>query len=76
MAYRAIRSGREIQHKKWAARSYAVTFSFVVFRLGAEAGVLTYLGPEPVAVLLWVSWAIPLFVTELVLRVDSHAARA
>jgi hypothetical protein len=28
----------------------------------------------PVAVLLWVSWAIPLFVTELVLRANSHAA--
>jgi hypothetical protein len=68
MAYRAIRAGREIQHKKWAARSYAVTFSFVTFRLGAEAGVLTHLGSEPVAVWLWLSWTIPLFVTELALR--------
>ncbi len=68
IAYRSIRSRRETQHKHWAARSYAVTFSFVVFRLGAEAGVLAYLGPEPVAVWLWVSWTVPLLVTELILR--------
>jgi len=74
MAYRAIRSGREIQHKKWAIRSYAVTFSFVTFRLGVEAGMLTYLGPEPVALLLCVSWAIPLLVTELVLRSADRVA--
>jgi hypothetical protein len=74
MAYRAIRTGREIQHRQWAARSYAVTFSFVTFRLGAEAGVLPYLGPEPVAVLIWVSWVIPLLATELVVRGDLPAA--
>jgi len=68
MAYRAIRAGREIEHKHWAARSYAVTFSFVIFRLGAEAGILSYLGPNPVAVWLWVSWIAPLLVTELLLR--------
>jgi len=73
MAYRAIRAGREIQHKKWAARSYAVTFSFVTFRLGVEAGVLTQLGSEPVAAWLWLSWMIPLFVTELALPSRTRA---
>jgi hypothetical protein len=72
MAYRAIRAGREIEHRNWAARSYAVTFSFVTFRLGLEAGVLTHLGSEPVPAWLWLSWTIPLFVTELVLRLQTR----
>jgi Predicted membrane protein (DUF2306) len=75
MAYRAVRGGRETQHKRWAARSYAVTFSFVTFRLGVDAGVLTQLGSEPVAAWLWLSWAIPLFVTELALRFRTSAVR-
>ena len=66
-AYRAIRQGWEVQHRKWAMRSYAVTFSFVVFRLGAEAGVLSLLGAEPVAIWICLSWMIPLLMTELVL---------
>jgi hypothetical protein len=74
MAYRAIRSGRERRHRAWAARSYAVTFSFVTFRLGVEAGAIPYLGPEPVAVLLWVSWVLPLVITEVVLRGSLRAA--
>jgi hypothetical protein len=74
MAYRAIRSRREIRHRTWAARSYAVTFSFVTFRLGVEAGALPYLGPEPVAVLLLMSWVVPLLVTEVVLRGTLRAA--
>jgi hypothetical protein len=68
MAYRAIRTGRERQHKKWAARSYAVTFAFVTFRLGVSAGVLTPLRWPPVPVLLWLSWTVPLLITELSLR--------
>jgi hypothetical protein len=68
MAYRAIRAGREVQHKKWAARSYAVTFAFVTFRFGVSAGVLPHLGSAPVPVLLWLSWTIPLLITELALR--------
>jgi hypothetical protein len=68
MAYRAIRAGRELQHKKWAARSYAVTFAFVTFRFGVIAGVLSHLGSAPVPVLLWLSWTIPLLITELALR--------
>jgi hypothetical protein len=42
-----------------------VTFYFVTFRFGAEAGILPYLGPEPVAVLLWMSWTLPLVVVEI-----------
>jgi len=68
MAYRAIRSGRELQHSRWATRSYAVTFSFVIFRLGAELGVLRLLGSEPVAAGIWLSWMIPLLMTEVTRR--------
>jgi hypothetical protein len=67
-AYRAIRTGRESQHRTWAMRSYAVTFSFVIFRLGAEAGVLRLLGSEPVAVWICLSWVIPLLITEFTAR--------
>ena len=56
------------EHKKWAARSYAVTFAFVTFRFGVIAGVLTHLGSAPVPVWLWLSWTIPLLITELALR--------
>ena len=73
MAYRAIRAARETQHRNWAARSYAVTFAFVTFRLGAEAGVLAQLGSESVAVLVWLSWTVPLLATEVALRFSRPA---
>ena len=70
IAYYAILRRCISIHKEWMVRAYVVTFSFVVLRsLGRIEDFL--LGPtshlEP-ATELWISWALPLFVTEVILQ--------
>lgn len=70
MAFISIKRRRIQQHKEWMIRSYVVTFAFVIFRWLAampsiiELGTFVERGPT----LIWISWAIPLFVTEIVLQ--------
>jgi hypothetical protein len=51
-------------------RSYVVTFAFVIFRwltsqpFYYELGTFQETGPTAI----WVSWAIPLFITEIILQ--------
>ena len=58
------------EHKKWMIRSYIVTFSAVNFRwmfavlMGAEAGNMVVLA----SVSLWISWAVPLIINEMIQR--------
>lgn len=68
MAYLAIRLRQVIQHKEWVVRSYVVTFTFVTTRALAELGVLPSLGRDPFATLVWLSWSMPLLVTEVILQ--------
>lgn len=71
MAYRMIRLKRIPQHKEWMIRSYVVTFAFVLFRYIEESTFASYL-IEDVAqrapTVIWISWAIPLLITEVVLQ--------
>ncbi len=70
MAYRAVRLHRYKIHREWMIRSYVVTFGFVTFRwlnelaIGYELGNFIERGPT----IGWISWALPLFITEIVLQ--------
>lgn len=66
MAYRAIRN-RQIQaHREWMIRSYVLTWSFVGCRI-PDLAVVQSLGPGGDTALLWATWSIPLFLTEVAL---------
>jgi hypothetical protein len=70
MAFRFILLGRINLHKEWMVRSYVVTFAFVLFRwlnstpYFVEMGNFIERGPT----MIWVSWVIPLLITEIVLQ--------
>lgn len=67
MAYISIRRRRIQIHKEWMIRSYVVTFAFVTFRWLTNLPVVENLGSfiEYGPTAIWVSWAIPLLVTEV-----------
>jgi uncharacterized membrane protein len=70
MAYISVKRGRILQHKEWMIRSYVVTFAFVIFRWVNDSQIAHQLmstfeerGPTTI----WLSWTIPLLITEVVL---------
>jgi hypothetical protein len=70
MAFISVMRMRIQQHKEWMIRSYVVTFAFVSFRWLNELPVSIHLmekfeerGPT----IIWLSWTIPLLITEIVL---------
>lgn len=70
MAYVSVMRGRILQHKEWMIRSYVVTFAFVTFRWLNELSFAKTLMPqfeERGPTIIWLSWTIPLLITELVL---------
>jgi hypothetical protein len=75
MAYFAIRQGHVSQHKEWVIRSYVVTFTFATTRALADLGVLSSLGPDPFATLVWLSWSMPLLAMEVILQGRKVMAR-
>ncbi|HEX6429061.1 MAG TPA: DUF2306 domain-containing protein, partial [Niastella sp.] len=72
MGYIAIRKGDVQMHKEWMIKSYVLTLSFVSFRLVedllARVGVSTFL--ERKVLMTWACWAIPFFITEVVLQLN------
>jgi hypothetical protein len=70
MAYRAIKKRRIQSHKEWMIRSYVVTFAFVSFRWLVDLPFVVELGNfiERAPTVGWVSWAIPLFIVEIILQ--------
>lgn len=70
LAYIAIRKGQIEQHKEWMIRSYVVTFGFVFFRILLESMNAIELGtvPDRVSAVSWLCWALPLFITEIILQ--------
>jgi Predicted membrane protein (DUF2306) len=70
MAYISVMRGRIQQHKEWMIRSYVITFAFVTFRFLSDAPIVISLMPkfsERGPAIIWLSWAIPLFITEIAL---------
>ena len=70
MAFISVMRGRILQHKEWMIRSYVVTFAFVNFRWLSDLPIAHQLmktfeerGPT----MVWLSWTIPLLITEIVL---------
>lgn len=70
MAYVSVMRGRILQHKEWMIRSYVVTFAFVNFRWLVDLPIAHQLmdkfeerGPT----MIWLSWTIPLLITEIIL---------
>ncbi len=70
MAYVSVMRRRILQHKEWMIRSYVVTFAFVTFRWLNDLTIVKNLmsafeerGPT----IIWLSWTIPLLITEIVL---------
>lgn len=70
LALVAIRRHLYDQHKEWMIRSYVVTTAFVSFRLLFPVLQATGTGTvsEQLALASWVSWAVPLLVTEAILQ--------
>lgn len=70
MAFVSIKRRRIQQHKEWMIRSYVVTFAFVSFRWLNELPIINELGEfvERGPTEIWVSWAIPLLITEIILQ--------
>lgn len=67
MAYRAIRSRRIDAHREWMIRSYVLTWSFVGCRI-PDLQLVQSLGPGGDTTILWATWSVPLFLTEVVLQ--------
>jgi uncharacterized membrane protein len=67
MAYISVMRKRIQQHKDWMIRSYVVTFAFVTFRFLTELPMVKELGSfiEVGPTAIWVSWTVPLLVTEI-----------
>ena len=71
MAYFAIRNRNIAMHREWMVKSYVLTLSFVFFRLVEDllirAGISNF--AERKVLMAWASWAIPFFITEVVLQI-------
>jgi uncharacterized membrane protein len=66
----AICRGMVQQHREWMIRSYVVTFSFVTLRI-VSVGFELVRGStliERLSAASWISWTIPLFITEVILQ--------
>ncbi|MCR9017087.1 DUF2306 domain-containing protein [Aquiflexum gelatinilyticum] len=70
MALRFILLRRINLHKEWMVRSYVVTFAFVLFRWLNSTPYFVELGNfiERGPTMIWVSWVIPLLITEVILQ--------
>lgn len=70
MAYYAVRKRRIQIHKEWMVRAYVVTFAFVTFRVLNDYGPTSHLQPDADRgnTFIWISWVVPLLVTEVVLQ--------
>ncbi|HXL56538.1 MAG TPA: DUF2306 domain-containing protein [Chitinophagaceae bacterium] len=70
MGYIAIINRNITQHREWMIRSYVVTLGFSTMRLLKDSLVPVDIATRPhlITALTWISWVIPLFITELVLR--------
>ncbi|WP_368563330.1 DUF2306 domain-containing protein [Pseudoxanthomonas sp. UTMC 1351] len=67
----AIHRGRVAPHRNWMTRNYLVTLSPITFRILLQALIALELPPSPttIAILLWLSWLLPLLVYEGAYRI-------
>ncbi|MEO8125443.1 MAG: DUF2306 domain-containing protein [Bryobacteraceae bacterium] len=74
MGYRAIRNRQVEAHQEWMIRSYVLTWSFVACRI-PDLSIVQSLGPGGDSTILWATWSVPLFFTEVVLQWRRSGAR-
>jgi uncharacterized membrane protein len=70
MGLRAIIHGHVALHKEWMIRSYIVALAFGTIRWLPDLPFIAALGSpsEIIPPVIWASWTVPLFITELVLQ--------
>lgn len=70
MAVRAILQKRIHSHRAWMIRSYVLAFAFILFRWVVDFPFIIDLGSfvERAPSVAWVSFTIPLFITEIILN--------
>jgi len=68
MLLRAIRNRKISEHRDWVIRSYVLTWSFVGCRLAMRLPGLSSLGDEAITAIVWVTWIVPLLLTEVALQ--------
>lgn len=78
MALYFILRGQIPMHKEWMVRTYVITFAFVTFRILNDYGPTSHLQPltDRIVTLAWISWTLPLFVTEMILQLRRARKRA
>ncbi len=66
-AWRAIRSGQVAKHRRWMIRNALVTLAPIAFRAMLPSAIALSFEPTPdlIAILLWLSWIVPVCVGEL-----------
>lgn len=71
LAWLAIRKGDIATHREWMRRNYIITFAFVTFRLAGKIPGLYSMGSlqEVFTTFGWMSWTVPLLLSEAFLAV-------
>jgi len=70
-AYLAVIKRKIVQHQEWMIRSYVVTFFFTIFVIVTKYFPYETLNVEYLdimALVTWFSWAVPLFIAELIIQ--------
>ena len=76
MAVCAIRRRNGVQHREWMLRSYAVTFAFVLFRVGTDELAAQGIALNEVqGTMAWAAWVVPLLLLEPVLQLRKLRGR-
>ena len=74
IALYAVKIRNVNQHQEWMTRSYVVSLFFIIYMfikdICRELNLINVIGTEAEAsaLLVWVSWTVPLFLTEVVLQ--------
>lgn len=70
MAFVSIKNRKVDLHKEWMIRSYVITLAFVSFRFVKDILQALEVGTnmEISALMSWTCWAIPLFITEVIIQ--------
>jgi uncharacterized membrane protein len=76
VALGAIRRRQVSVHRRWIIRNYLVTLSPVTFRLFLQIANAMKLTPssEMIAILIWLSWLLPLLICEGVYRISDRVS--
>jgi uncharacterized membrane protein len=73
-AYRAIRSGDPLAHRRWMIRNFALTFAAVTLRLLLPTALVSGLRfADAYPYIAWLCWVPNLLVAELFLAMNTHS---